>query len=213
MQPKTCAYCGILFTKLDKEHVFPKCLYPASRSKSKVQRLTVPSCNKCNNGWSNDEAHFRNMLLISGEPNDPVIELWQTTVARSFLQVDGRRRARDLVCQMKAISTSNGTQYMVFPAKDLRVVRVLKKIIRGLCYYHHVMSLVSEDQIWVDVLQYTIPSRFLDQMENHHREKDIVRYDFHVLNEQEIHSAWFLTFFERRTFIALVAPEGAKLQT
>src|SRR3990172_3746850 len=65
MKNKSCAYCGKITTKTDKEHVFPKCLYP--KRKSKVQRLTIPSCRDCNSNWSEDEAHFRNVLVLAGE--------------------------------------------------------------------------------------------------------------------------------------------------
>jgi hypothetical protein len=207
MQPRKCAYCGKLAEKRDKEHVFPKCLYPLSKSKSKVQRLTIPSCNNCNNGWSDDEAHFRNMLLIAGEPNAAVTELWETTANRSFNEVDGYRRVLDLITQMKPIETPTGRRYMVFPGKDQRVVRVLKKIIRGLCYHHQVMlPPISDQQIWVDVLDYVVPQQFLDEMEHHHREADIIKYSFQVMNEPDMDSAWLLTFFERRSFIAIVSP-------
>jgi hypothetical protein len=85
-----CAYCGNPSDKRDKEHVFPRNLYPISKASSKIQRLTIPACNKCNNSWSDDEVHFRNMLVIAGDPLSPAREeLWKTTVDRSFELVDG----------------------------------------------------------------------------------------------------------------------------
>jgi hypothetical protein len=74
-----CAYCGYRVAT-DREHVFPKSLYPESKASSRVQRLTIPSCNECNNGWSDDEAHFRNVLALAGEPNDSRRELWETKI-------------------------------------------------------------------------------------------------------------------------------------
>ncbi|HEU4323645.1 MAG TPA: hypothetical protein VFS21_10900, partial [Roseiflexaceae bacterium] len=204
MKQKKCAYCGTLLKKYDREHVFPKCLYPLSKAKSKVQRLTVPACNMCNNGWADDEAHFRNVLLVSGDPNKVVRELWETTAIRSFHEIDGRKRIADLMRQMRSISTSDGTQTMIFPGKDNRVTRVLRKIVRGLCYYHQLTSPILDDKIWVDTFQHAIPQQFLDQMEHHHREEDIVKYSFHVVNESGISSAWIITFFERTTFLAIV---------
>lgn len=200
----TCAYCGAPFAT-DREHVFPKCLYPASTSTSKVQRLTVPACNPCNNGWADDEAHFRNVMLLAGEPNDAVNELWHSTAARSFQQIDGSRRVMDLVEMMKSIQTPEGERLMIFPAKDERVMRIIRKIIRGLCHYHNVLSPVRDTQVWADVLKYAIPQVFLDKMSIHHREQNIVHYRYQVLNETGIHSAWLLTFFERRTFIGVVS--------
>lgn len=88
-----CSYCGIR-AATDKEHVFPRNLYPQSKNNSTVQRLTIPSCNICNSGWSDDEVHFRNILSLSGEPNNPRNELWHSKVKSSFKKSDGLRRAR-----------------------------------------------------------------------------------------------------------------------
>jgi hypothetical protein len=84
-------------------------------------------------------------------------------------------------------------------------MRVIRKIIRGLCHYHNVLSPVMDTQVWADVLKYVIQQEFLDEMPIHHREQNIVEYRYQVLNEKGIHSAWLLTFFERRTFIGTVS--------
>ena len=199
-----CAYCGAS-NACDHDHVIPRCLYPASKATSKIQRLTVPACEPCNKSWSADEAHFRNVLLLAGEPNDAVHELWNTKTARSFQQVDGKKRLMDLAEMMKPTPTPEGERYIIYPAKDERVLRVVRKVIRGLCHYHKVLTSVPETRVWVDVLKYVVPQAFLDEMPIHHREQDIVEYRFQVLNEEGIHSAWLLTFFERRTFIGIVS--------
>ena len=100
-----CAYCG-KEGATDREHVIPKCLYPPSRSTSRVQRLTVPACRHCNNSWSSDEAHFRNVLMIAGEPNEAVREIWEGRVRRSFAQIDGRTRLTELVQQMVPVKVN-----------------------------------------------------------------------------------------------------------
>src|SRR6266571_8484988 len=133
---KVCAYCGEHTRKLEREHAIPNCLYPKSRSQSRVQRITVPSCAACNRGWSDDEAHFRNVLLLAGEPNSAVRELWETTTRRSFEDVDGRRRIKDLVEQFVPIRVEGFNRQMIYPARDNRVRRVLKKIVRGLSHFH-----------------------------------------------------------------------------
>ena len=204
MNEKRCAYCGAPDAKLEKEHVFPKCLYPPSKSDSKVQRMTVPACAPCNRGWSDDEAHFRNMLLVSGEPNPPVRELWETKALPSFDQPDGFRRVLDLLSQIRRVKTDEGERYAVFPGEDKSVMRVIRKVIRGLCHYHHVMSPVSDQRVWADVLKYEVPQEFRDQMQCDHREEDIVEYRYEVLDHPVIHSAWLLTFFKRCTFIGVV---------
>jgi hypothetical protein len=205
MDEKNCAYCGVSVTSRERDHVFPKCLYPSSRSDSKVQRLTVPVCSPCNASWSDDEAHFRDMLLVSGEPNEAVRELWQTKAHRSFGKIDGHRRISDLLEQMQSVETELGEQWAVYPGKDERVMRVVRKVIRGLCHYHRIMSPVSDQRVWADVLRYRVPPEFLSEMEYHHREKDIAEYRYQILDEPPIHSAWLITFFERRTFIGMVS--------
>lgn len=204
MKEIPCAYCGKPVAKREKEHVFPRCLYPPSKGRSKVQRLTIPACRDCNKGWADDEAHFRNMLVLAGEPNAVRRELWETTTLRSFEEIDGPRRVSDLIARMKSVKMTDGEGYMIFPGEDERVMRVVRKIIRGLCHYHNVMSPVSDQRVWADVLKYVVPQEFLEQMNYHHREQDIVEYRYQVLNEGGINSVWLIAFFERVTFIGLV---------
>jgi len=212
MKQISCAYCGKPVAKREKEHVFPKCLYPPSKGKSRVQRLTIPACRDCNSGWADDEAHFRNMLALAGDPNAARRELWETTILRSFNEVDGSKRVSDLIVRMKPAKVAGSERHMVFPGEDERVMRVVRKIIRGLCHYHNVMSPVSEQRVWADVLRYAIPQEFLEQMSYYHREPDIVEYRYQVLNEEGINSAWLLTFFEQVTFIGIVfIPESGSV--
>jgi hypothetical protein len=190
--------------------VFPKCLYPPSKSNSKVRRLTVPACRNCNSSWADDEAHFRNVLVLAGEaPNAARQELWGKTVLRSFDKFDGLKRVQDLIAIMKPVMVAGNERFMVFPANDDRVMHVVRKVIRGLCHYHKVVSPLSDQRIWADVLRYAVPQEFLDQMGYTHREHDIVEYRWQVLNDEGINSVWLITFFERLTFIGLVSMSGS----
>jgi len=201
---KMCSYCGDSLAT-DSEHVFPRNLYPETKSGSRVQRLTIPSCNECNKGWSDDEVHFRNVLALAGEPNQARRELWETTIRRSFEKSDGIRRVRDLVDILHPVEIEGNARYKVYPGQNDRVLRIVKKIIRGLCHYHGVMTAVSEKRVWADVLKYQIPEEFLSQMAYEHREQDIAEYRYQVLNESGIHSAWLITFFQRVTFVGIVS--------
>lgn len=84
-------------------------------------------------------------------------------------------------------------------------MRIVQKVIRGLCHYHGVMSPVSDERVWADVLKYKVPQWFLDQMEHHHWEQDIAEYRYQVLNEPPIQLAWLIKFYKRRTFIGMVS--------
>ena len=199
----SCAYCGVSGVSLTREHVFPKNLYPPSKAASKVQRLTVDGCFDCNNGWSDDEAHFRNMLSISGTPNAALQELWQGKITRGLAQVDGPKRAFDLAVQMQPVGS--GDRYRVYPDRDPRVRRVLQKVVRGLCHHHGVMTAVPDQRILVATLPVKVPDEYLALTEHHHREQDIAEYRYAVLDSNGVHSVWLLTFFENKHFFGIVS--------
>lgn len=209
---KHCAYCGAPAPET-RDHVIPQELYPSSKLNSTVQRLTVPSCEKCNHGWSDDEPHFRTLLTLAGEPNAAVRELWDGVVNRSLREQDGPRRLEDAWNQMRPIKTGDSLRHKIYPASDERFLRVLRKIVRGL-HYHEREYHVSDDLVSVDILTTEIPSEFLDALPVYHREPDIFKYQFEVFDAFEdipMSSTWLLTFFENRKFIASVwkSPETA----
>jgi hypothetical protein len=67
------------------------------------------------------------------------------------------------------------------------------------------MSAVSEKRVWANILNYHILEEFLSQMTYAHREQDIAEYQYQVLCETGIHSAWLIRFFQRVTFIGMVS--------
>lgn len=209
MKNRVCGYCGGRFDLGDGEHVFPKCLYPKSKHGSRVQRLTVPACKRCNKSFQDDEVHFRNVMTVAGEPNRSVYENWQTVV-RSFKKPDGARRIADLREQLVSVQTNDGARHAIYPANDPRVMRVIRKIVRGLCFHHRMLipvpgTHIPEDHVWVDVQRFQIPPAFLDPMTREHREADIAQYRYTKLDDDDIDSAWLLLFFERTPFIATVS--------
>jgi len=199
----SCAYCGASESST-RDHVIPRALYPESKSNSTIQRITVPACSPCNESWMDDEPHFRNMLLISGESNPPVFDLWEGKVNRSFKEKDGLRRKRDLIKQMVQVDIDQGKRHMVYPAKDGRVMHVIRKVIRGLCYHHHLPSPVSDDQVWADIQRYQIPPAFMDEMISSHVEEDIFGYSYSAIDDADFHSSWLLTFYERTSFFGII---------
>lgn len=144
--------------------------------------------------------------MLSGEPNAVRTELWKTVTLRSFDKADGLRRMSDLLAMMRPVTMEDGTiRSKIYPGEDARAIRVVKKVIRGLSYFHNVLWPISDQRIWADVMRYVVPQNILQQMEYHHRERDVAEYRYHVVNEGEIHSAWLITFFQRVTFIGLVS--------
>jgi hypothetical protein len=201
-----CACCGASGIPLERGHVVPKNLYPDSRRISE-QLITVPECHACNHGWSDDEAYFRGVLLLAGEPNEPVRELWETKLKRSLDENDGPRRAAELVEKFVSLSVDGSERKMIYPGRDERIIRIIKKIIRGLCYHHGVEDGVDDKRIFADVLRYRVPGGLWSEGTFYKHESDIFRYWFKNCddnNEKELSSVWILTFFDRRDFIAVV---------
>ena len=192
---------------LERGHVVPKSLYPDSRKTSHLQLITVPECAACNRGWSDDEAHCRTVLLLAGEPNDSVKELRTTKATASFSHKDGRRRVLDIYKRLVPAKVENVDRHMIYPGQDERVIRIIRKIVCGLSHHHGIESQIDPSRVVADVLRYSVPEELWQEGAFHERESDIFRYWFRRYddeNEKDLSSLWILTFFDRRTFIAVV---------
>ena len=144
---KPCAYCGTTETTRHRGHVIAKSLYPSS-TPLQTQRPTVPECADCQKIWTDAETHFRNVLLIAGDPNDEVRETWET-VERSFGYDSGQKWVWNLYESMYPVSIDGQTRHKVYPYRDERVNLVLRKIVRGLSAYHEIGNQIPDDRVWV----------------------------------------------------------------
>jgi hypothetical protein len=144
------------------------------------------------------------VLLLSGDPTPAVIELWEGRTRRSFGYADGRKRLRDLVVQLVPVTTPDGERHMIYPAKDERVLRCVRKIVRGLCHHHGLGSPVYDGQVLADIQRFEVPPQFLAEMTHAHVEEDVLQYRYGVVDEPDIHSGWLLTFFGRAPFFCIV---------
>jgi hypothetical protein len=201
---KSCGYCGGC-DAVSVDHVVPRAIYPSSKVGSRVQRITVPACVACNNGWSDDEVHFRNVMLVAGDASPTVRELWAGQTRRSFKLADGSRRARDLANQMVPMTVEGRERHMIFPGRDPRVTRIVRKIIRGLSHHLQLLTSVSNEQVWVDVQQFVLPSEFDEAFVEGHVERDVFEYRYCLTPEEEhLHSAWIVRLFSRTPFFGIV---------
>ena len=202
MPTRNCAYCGNSSVHLTRDHVFPANLYPDSLSRSTIQRLTVLSCSKCNGGWSDDEAHFRNVILTCGDPGPLRQELFQGPVMRSFQQLDGLRRLDELIAKFHP--APDASQTMIFPGEDQRVLRIVRKSVRGLSHHHRLLSPVHDSQVKVQIVPFTLPERFLAQLSYCDRDPDVVRYWYTTFEDPDVHSAWLVQYFRTVMFLGRV---------
>ena len=143
-------------------------------------------------------------MLIAGEPNEAVKELWADKAFPSFYKSDGGRRVKDLLFQMQPTVVDGQSRFMVYPHKDMRVERVLRKIVRGLSSFHQIETAIDDKRVLIRPAIYNLPESIDISLADEHREEDILRYRFCTLPWEGISSFWVLTFFEQRTFYAIV---------
>jgi hypothetical protein len=103
------------------------------------------------------------------------------------------------------VKVDGSDRWMVYPGRDQRVLRVLRKVIRGLSHFHGVESAIGEQRVWVDVMKYRIPDNLSSQFVFHHREPDVCEYWYEVNDTDKVSAFWLLRFFERRVFIGAVS--------
>jgi hypothetical protein len=207
-----CPSCGADGIRLSRGHILPSNLYPVSVRTSALQLPTLRECPTCNAGWSDDEAHFRSVLVLAGEPNDPVRELWTSKVTRSFKGLDGRRRVEDLRKMLVPARHIGEDRYMIYPARDERVVRILRKIVRGLSHYLQVERNIKDERVFADALKISFPEGIGDEWESFECVPSIFKCWYHPYNDAEISSLWLLRFYEKRYFLARVSALGAVLE-
>ncbi|MER8383391.1 hypothetical protein [Mesorhizobium sp. M1399] len=203
-RPAHCALCGEL-RLVTREHVVPRGLYPDSKANSRFQRIVIPTCGTCNNGTSDDDAHFRNVVSIAGDANPAVKELWDGPIRRSFGQVDGRRRALDIYALMQPVPRDPSNRYQVYPGRDPRILCTLRKIVRGLSHHHGLRSAVGDDEVFADVLKANVPDEIVLSLQSTDAEPDILTYRYGRIEDSAgLESGWLLRFYERTMFIGLV---------
>jgi len=206
-----CAYCGSFVDGITKDHVFPKCLFPSEPASSRTQRITLPCCVACNRDISLDEEHFCKVLLCAGSPNDAVMDRWKSKALRSFDRGShGMRQAKDLLDMMRPVTVDDRERHLIYPAKEERVLRVLRKIIRGLSHHFDVETAVPESRVWVDVLRPQIPDGLLDACGFQHRHAGVYECFGHAFGaeEPELTSLWLMLFYDRTPFVGLVSRCG-----
>jgi hypothetical protein len=195
-----CAYCGVDRVFVTRDHVFPKCLYPGPRRDSNL--IVVYACDPCNNGFSDDEVLFRNVMALAGKSNDAVKELWDAEIVRSFDSGDGKRRVRQILEHTKRVQIGGEYRRLIYPGEDKRVVRIVRKIIRGLSHFHKIESAVDESRILLTIHDAPLLEGVQEPGDVSHSFPGVVRYLYRTTTDSK--PVWILTFFDRLTFVGLV---------
>lgn len=83
---------------------------------------------------------------------------------------------------------------------------VIRKIIRGLCHHHKIETAISDKRVWADILKYPIPTYLKKNMKWFNLGTNFFKYAYELTNDKElnIHSSWYLRFYEQREFVGFV---------
>ena len=145
---KICIYCDKPATT--KEHIPPKQFF---KGKSDSPLITVPSCKACNTSFQKDEDFFRQFYVsILMDSSSEAKKLMEGEISRSIRRTPAL--GRQMFSQMKLVNAYNKsglykgkmTMYQVSDSDNIRINRVVTKIIKGL-FYHEFGQIIPEDWI------------------------------------------------------------------
>lgn len=200
--PGRCAYCGAPGADT-VDHVIPECLYPPSWSPSEY--LRVPAHRRCNAGFSQAEATFREDLASAGA--NAAAAAARDTIERSWRRPETRVRALLLSLRLR----EGG---MIYPYRTPDTVRVVRKIVRGLAFDRGLFIGIPEELVEVTFTRFDIPPAFVPQAHVHEvRHPEIFECHAFIVDElpldegesaenTDIHSFWRLRFYDRVRFDA-----------
>lgn len=196
--PGRCAYCG-RDAPDTADHVIPGCLYQGGLAPQEY--LQVPSHLECNQAFSRAETAFKEDISTAGA--NVAAAMARSSVLRSV----GRdpERGRALLARL--------SEGRIYPCRNPDTVRALRKVVRGLAFYHGLFPVLPEDLVAVSPAQYEIPPAFLGEACFHEvRHPEIFECYCFVIGDlpgdepvlRTEHSFWRLRFYDRVRFDAWV---------
>ncbi len=194
-----CAYCGKEAPDTE-DHVIPKCLYAAGYAPPEY--LTVPSHLGCNKGFSDAETRFKEDISAAGA-NDAAAAA-RESVLRNFGRPEGRQGGLDLLAR-----SSDGK---IYPVQNPDTALILRKVTRGLAFYHALHPPFPEDLVEVGYAQFVIPPAFVRQALHEVRHPAVFECHALVVDDlgddevrpPDLHSFWRLRFYARVAFDAFI---------
>ena len=217
----SCLYCGSQ-EDLDNDHVPPKCIFPKPRPTGLVE---VRACRKCNGGASKDDEHFRMMLCLSQDIGEtPEAQKNWAPIFRSLKRPQARGMMKALLGSIRPVRAMSwggvhlGTR-MGFKVDLTRINRVIERTVRGL-YFKEMNqrlpegydvtvfcdeTLINELPVILNKLQETLiiplaaaPPKIIAP--------NIFFYRVLIAEDNPAATAWALTFYERKSFLAITCP-------
>ena len=206
-----------------KDHIPPKNLFPRPRP----ALITVPACFDCNNGHSQDDAFFRNVLLnddrIRNLPQaNALVKAYERSLRRP--QATGlavsmlRNRIRFPLISPQGIYQGEGT---ALQSDFKRERKVLTRIMKGLFYHEFRRAHPEKNSISVfssnnmghgkDVVNTVLEMISYIKEENKKTiGNNIFSYGWAVTEDHSDGTFWVLTFFKTVPFFIYSVPSQSQ---
>jgi hypothetical protein len=131
----TCAYCGNV-QGITRDHIPPRNLFPKPRSSDLI---TVPCCEACRDGWSDDDEYFRLHAISARVANNPSAQKICTQIESSLKKAKKKGFANMLLNNFCEVPIhSQGGIYLghadALRIDEKRISRVMSRIVKGLFY-------------------------------------------------------------------------------
>lgn len=221
-----CVYCGSK-DDLSDDHVPPENIFPKPRPDALI---TVRACKTCNGGASKDDEYFRMMLCLSQDAGDsPEAQKNWAPIFRSLKRPQAQGMTKAFLKSIRPVQAMTWSgihlgRKMGFRVEFDRIRRVIERTVRGL-YFHEQKRRLPEDHVvdvFCDETLIRLPPDSLSTFQHTINlplasvaPKIIAPGVFHyrfLIAEDGPASAWGLSFYERKPFIAITAPGAIKAQ-
>lgn len=211
----SCIYCGTSGA-LTKDHVPPKCLFPKPRG----PQITVPACKACNQSFKKDDEYFAMAIAVESYVDHPsAFQVWEQSLRPMILQGQGLRRMLSASILDGDVVTPTGVYLPDRKAirfKKSRILRVVKRIVRGLLWHHYKVR-PSEEAVFEVHRNPTLNdpiANFINSMTQlSWIGDDIFRYRHSLVAGDPDGSIWCLQFYGHSELIVLVFGKASTSST
>lgn len=213
-----CAFCG-LEKPITRDHIPPRNLFPKPRSS---QLITVPCCEDCRIGWSDDDEYFRLHAISSRSARcasaQKIVHKIEASIGKPA-KAGYRRMIQSSICEVPVYS--KGGIYLgqssALRVDDKRVRRVMRRIIKGLFYHERGTCLPSTHEVKGYVCEAEFPDPLLKLLETINYagfypirkiQDDVFEYTFQSLEEDVNSTIWIGWFYENIKFFGATRKIG-----
>ena len=215
-----CIFCHTRLATT-RDHVPPKNLFPYPRPSNLI---TVPTCNSCNLGSSNDDEYFRLMIVMREDAHQhpEAKKAWQTAY-RGLKRDSKKGLAAKLLGDIQQVTMySDGETYIgqrsIFKIDYHRVEAILIKTVRGLFWSVADRPLPESHEVRVYVLEAFDDLFWKDEkltrwvqigiaQEPHIIGDNIFSYRYKFSVDDEHTSIWVMEFYGYYPVIAFTVPK------